>query len=126
MSVQVPLEEVDVCDLACCNTAYIQVTQSNANQRNPGKLWMMWIQSRNKCPCLVTEWVLAEVLQATTNSVTAGVAGQRVQPKEGCVCYENQSSNAHSKSAIFSVESQDCVISQDHVEDKSSKEEVTM
>jgi hypothetical protein len=69
MSIQVPLEEVDVRDLASCNTADKQVAKSYANQRNPGKLWMMRIQLRNKGPQLVTEWVLAEVLQASTNCV---------------------------------------------------------
>ena len=64
---------------------------------------MLVVENGNVGPQLVSNWVLGEIAQPTTDGVAAGVARSRVQPQEGCVCKENECANAHVAPLIIRI-----------------------
>ena len=109
------------------NQADIEVSECNAEQRDPGKVLVLVVQRRNDGPRLVTNWVSREVTESTADGVAACVARGGVQPQEGCVREQDQCSNRHvTPLAVAVTEGKDCIDGQQNVEDQTDIEEIAV
>src|SRR5215469_16842442 len=119
------LEEPWVGERPGSNQPDVQVGKQHPEQRDPGELHVLGVELGDLGPHPVPDWMLGEVLQPAASYVTAGVAGQRIQPQQGCVDDQNERAEAHvAPLAAVVTESKYCIPAQDQVEDQRDIEEV--
>ena len=83
------LKEVEVRDRTGRDKTNIDIGQGNSEERDPSKVRMLVVKDGNPGPQLVSKRMFGEMLQTSTNCVTAGVARSRIQPEKGRVGKEN-------------------------------------
>src|SRR4051794_30940794 len=90
-----PSEEAKVGDRARGEQEDVEVGERDAEQRRPGELHVVGVQTRDDCPEAVAQRVPGEVVEAPADDVPARVAGQRVEPQQPGVEQQDQRAQSH-------------------------------